>query len=739
MRQLVSVIVGTMAIVILVVVGFTFRQVSQQQAELADDLQIRTALLADSFKEAIRPSYISNNTGPLQSVINKFAGRDRLLGLAIYDNKGRLAAASEGLPSDLIADTEIPQQAMDGDSAVGDFLAADAGKAYIFATPLHRDEKVIGALVVFQKADYISAAANQIWETNLLRLLVQSLLFAVALVLLLRWIVFQPIAKLAESIRAARSGKNIASQEIIKSHTFLSPITAEISKISKSLLKAQTAASEEARLRLEVLDSPWTAERLKEFIKAYLKGRQIYVVSNREPYQHFKVKSQISYIVPAGGMVTALEPVMEACGGIWLAHGGSDADRLVVDKDNKIAVPPDDPKYVLKRIWLTDAEVQGYYDRFSNEALWPLFHMAHIRPIFRKEDWLEYRKVNYKFAQSLLNEIKNVRRPVVLVQDYHLALVPEFIKNSRPDADVGLFWHIPWPSSEAFSICPWRKEILSGMLGAGVIGFHTQQYCNNFMEAVGKEIESCLDLETFAVTHKGHTSHIKPYPISVAFSNEDNGAAQEKSAILENTGIRSKYLGLGVDRMDYTKGILEKLRGVEFFLDTYSSFIGEFTFLQIASPSREGVGKYREFRDEVISEADRINKKFRTSGWQPIVLLNEHHAHDEIEPLYRAANVCIISPLSDGMNLVAKEFVAARSDNAGVLVLSRFTGAVRDLKEAIIINPYSAEQTAKAIHEALIMSPEQQSVRMKKMRASVKNNNVYHWAAEFIKSVANLG
>lgn len=732
-------IAAVVMIVSLVVFGFTLRQVQQERLSLLDDLKRRTAILADSFKESIRPSYLSNSTSTLQNVLDKFVNRGRLLGLAVYDNNGDVFTASAGLPSDLTSEASIPKQVMDIDRAEGDFLTIkNRGKIYIFATPLHQDESVIGALAVFQKTEYIDDAINQIWKTSLMRLLIQVLLFSIAVVLILRWIMFRPILKIVETIRQARAGKMTDDSASMKSHSFFKPVVAEISKMSRNLLLARNAASEEARLRLEKLDSPWTAERLKEFIKFYLKDRDIFVVSNREPYIHKKIKNEIQYMVPASGMVTALEPIMEACGGTWLAHGSGDADKLTVDAHDKIMVPPDEPKYTLRRIWLTEKEVKGHYIGFSNESLWPLCHLAHTRPIFRKEDWTEYRKVNGKFAQALLSEIKDSQRPVILVQDYHFALLPEMIKKTRPDAEVGLFWHIPWPNAENFSICPWRKEILEGMLGADVLGFHTQQYCNNFLETVGKELESLTDLEKFGVTHKGHTAYIKPFPLSVAFTTGDNDASEPKSSLLENLGIKTKYLGLGVDRLDYTKGILERLRGLEFFFDRYPDYKGQFTFLQIAPPSREGVEKYRQFNDEVTEETERINKKLQSGDWQPIVLLKEHHTHEEIYPLYRAADVCLVTSLSDGMNLVAKEFVAARHDEAGVLVLSQFTGAARDLKEAITINPYSAEETAEAIHQALTLSPAEQHRRMKKMHDSVKNYNVYRWAAEFIKAVISL-
>lgn len=739
MKQLFSIIAGVVTVVSLVVLAFTYQQVHGEQVQLTADLRLRTALLADSLKEAIRPSYLKNATSTLQGVLDKFAGRERLLGLAVYDNHGNIFATSAEFPPEVTSRGEIPQQAMDADSVWADFLTSARGKIYAFATPLREDEKVIGALVVIQRADFIDHALAEIWRTNALRLLVQALLFSIAIVLILRWIIFRPILRMAESMRQTRIGRTGPSGDALPSHGFFRPIATEITKMSKSLLLARSVASEEARMRLEKLDSPWTAERLKEFIKAYLSDRKIYVVSNREPYIHTQEKNEIRYVVPASGMITALEPIMEACGGTWLAHGSGNADRMTVDRNDTIAVPPDEPRYTLKRIWLTEQEIQGHYVGFSNEALWPLCHVAHTRPIFRKEDWMEYRKVNGKFAQSLLNTIKGSSRPVILIQDFHFALLPEMIKKSRPDAEVGLFWHIPWPNVENFSICPWRTEILEGMLGADVLGFHTQQYCNNFFDTVAKEIEALTDLERFAISRQGHTTYIKPFPISVAFTNGEGNAPEQKSSILENLALPAKRIGIGVDRMDYTKGILEKFRAVEFFLDLHPTFCGEFTFIQIAPPTREGVEKYRQFSEEVTRESERINKKFERGGWQPIVLLNKHHTHEEIYPLYRAAKVCMVTSLSDGMNLVAKEFVAARRDDAGVLILSQFTGAARDLKGAITINPYSAEQTAEAIYLALTMPLAEQHRRMKKMRAAVKNYNIYRWAAELLKAVSSLG
>jgi len=740
MKQLLSLIAGVVIIVGLMVTGFTLRQIHQERSSAMDDLQRRTSLLSDSLKESVRPYYLDNATNTLQTVLDKFANRERLLGLAVYDNKGNIFASSAGLPQGLVDSRNIPEQAMDADATQDGFSKVRDSTIYVYASPLRQDDKVVGALTVYQKADYIDASVRRIWQTSLIRLFVQALLFSLAIVLLLRLIIFKPLFRLVESARRIRTGQAGHKHALLTGWGFFKPLANEITKMSNSLLQARSAASEEARMRLQKLDSPWTAERLQEFIKAYLKDRSIYVVSNREPYSHNKIKNEITYSMPASGVVTALEAVMEACGGMWMAHGSGDADKETVDENDKVSVPPEEPKYTLKRVWLSEKEQQGYYVGFSNEALWPLCHNAHNRPIFRKEDWQEYRRVNGKFAQSLLTEIKNVQRPIILVQDYHFALLPKIIKDSRPDAQIGLFWHIPWPSAESFSICPWRREIVEGMLGADVVGFHTQQYCNNFLDTARKEIESLVDLEQFSITHDGHTAYIKPFPISVALtSTEKELGANNQLNLLEQIGIKTKYIGLGVDRMDYTKGILERFKGLEFFFETYPVYKEQFTFLQIAPPSRESVEKYREFSLEVTREAERINGKFQHNGWQPIVLLKKHHTHEELYSLYRSAHMCLVTPLHDGMNLVAKEFVAARNDEAGVLVLSQFTGAAKALKEALIINPYSAEQTAEAIHSALTMSSTEQYRRMKKMRDVVKNYNVYRWSAEFIKAVAGLG
>lgn len=735
MRQILAITGGAILVFSLMVGGFALNQANQEEIELSSRMQSRTQVLAESLAESIGPSYEANATSTLNALINRFVSNERLVGLAVFDNTGNEIAQSENLPQETIVPSEI-ETVMDSNEADGTFVRSGGFNLYAFTIPLHDDERVIGAVTVVQNATYIDEGVRQVWINNASRLLMQIILFALTIFLLLRFVIFKPLTRMTESIRSLRAGADPDAE--VRSSGFWEPLSSEIWKMTTSLKQARSAASEEARMRLEKLDTPWTAERLKEFMKAYLKDRPLYIVSNREPYVHNKTKSGVTFSVPAGGVISALEPVMEACGGLWIAHGSGSADKETADANGKISVPPEEPKYTLKRVWLSEEEVRGHYTGFSNEALWPLCHMAHVRPLFRLSDWEQYKRVNGIFAQSILSEIKNTKEPIVLIQDYHFALLPAMIKKARPDAQIALFWHIPWPSAEAFSICPWRNEILEGMLGADVIGFHTQQYCSNFIGTVGKEIESRIDYDHYSVTHSGRISYIKPFPISIAFTN---GLQKQKpkADAFARFNIKTPRIGLGVDRLDYTKGILERFKGIEFLLDNHPEYREQFVFLQIASPSRESVAKYREYGDQVAAEAARINKKFGTREWQPIRFEKRHLSHEELRHLYRGADLCLITSLHDGMNLVAKEYIAARDDEAGVLILSQFTGAARDLKGALIVNPYSAEETSEAIHVALRMPREDQRARMQSMRNSIKNYNVYRWAAEFIKTVASLG
>ncbi|MBU1000288.1 trehalose-6-phosphate synthase [Patescibacteria group bacterium] len=740
MKQIFAAVFVIIIIISLIVAAFTLTQVQQEDQGLKKGLEQRSILLAESLKETVQPNFINKSDQQLQNLVDKFEDKQRLAGMAIYDNKGGTIATSSSLITQVLKTKKIAEDAMDADTANGDFVELNNGKMYLLAIPLHDEKSVVGALMIAQDAGYIDTRLNEIWRSNLLGLFIQASLISITILFIIRWLIIEPMRNLVKFLKSTRAEDLEENSPSLLTNFFFRPLVKEISSIRRKLIKARFAATEEAKLGLEKLNSTWTEQRLKVFIKDVLKDRTIFMVSNREPYIHTKKGRNINYYIPASGMVTAIEPIMEACGGMWIAQGSGDADKLTVDEEDKLRVPPDEPKYTLKRVWLSEKEKAGYYYGFSNEGLWPLCHIAYTRPTFRKEDWEEYKNVNGKFAQNILNEIKDYERPIVLIQDFQLALVPKMIKNSRPDASVGIFWHIPWPNSESFSVCPWKKEIIDGMLGADLVGFQTQQHCNNFIETVSREIESLLDFEQLTITRNGHTSCIKPFPISIAFPNRFKNKDDKFNSMkfLKSLNIKTKYIGVGVDRLDYTKGILERLKAIEIFLKRYPAYVGNFTFIQIAAPSRSKIKEYQRFTEAVEKEVERVNNLFRKNGWKPIILFKRHHTQEEISRFYKLANVCLVTSLHDGMNLVAKEFVAARNDEKGVLILSQFTGSSRELKDALIINPYNGEQTADAIKVALELSPLEQTKRMKKLREVIKNYNVYRWSAEILKTITNL-
>jgi trehalose 6-phosphate synthase len=495
----------------------------------------------------------------------------------------------------------------------------------------------------------------------------------------------------------------------------------------------------EYRLRDEE-QSAWTPDTLREILNKELRGHDVIVVSNREPYIHDRVGDEIVIRQPASGLVTALEPIMRACSGTWIAHGSGSADRDVVDSHDRVDAPVEAPGYKLRRLWLEPEEEQGYYYGFSNEGLWPLCHIAHVRPTFNSDDWAQYERVNQKFADAVVEEARSPD-PIVLVQDYHLALVPRMIREQLPNATVITFWHIPWPNPEAFAICPWRERLLDGLLGSSILGFHTQVHCNNFVDTVDRQLEARVDRDTFTVSYGGARTMVRRYPISVQWPPASallERPVEECQAVIRATlQLPSDHkVGVGVDRLDYTKGIEERFRAVERLLELHPEWIGQFSFVQIAAPTRSSIEQYHSYETRVRALAERINARFASDGPPPIVLLVQHHDAAAVYTYYRGADLCFVSSLHDGMNLVAKEFVASRNDDDGVLILSQFTGAARELPEALVVNPYDADECATALHVALTMPLRARRARMQLMRGLVHEFNVYRWAGRMLLDAA---
>jgi alpha,alpha-trehalose-phosphate synthase [UDP-forming] len=483
-------------------------------------------------------------------------------------------------------------------------------------------------------------------------------------------------------------------------------------------------------------------KHFQRVIKEKLKDYQLFIISNREPYIHNWKEDQIECIRPASGLTIALDPMMRACGGVWIAHGSGTADHETVDDNQKVRVPPEDPQYELKRVWLSKEEEEGYYYGFANEALWPLCHIAYTRPVFRASDWEFYKKVNHLFAEKVLEETGS-DRPFVFIQDYHLALLPRIIKEKRPDALTVQFWHIPWPNPEAFRICPWKKELLEGLLGNNLLGFHIRYHCNNFIDTVDRELEARPDRERSAIVYKEKTTYIRHFPISIDF-NAIAETATKKDVVEEEKRLKTKYrlwgniIGVGVDRLDYTKGIPEKFRAIDLFLDQNPEYKKRFVYIQLGAPSREHIPSYKQINDEIDEMVERINWKHRTEHWSPILFLREHIPFLSMLAFYKMSNFCIVSSLHDGMNLVAKEYIAAKNDSDGILILSRFTGAARELNEALLVNPYAADEFAQTIKGAIEIPPEELSRRMRKLREIVRERNIYRWADQILTKAIQI-
>ena len=472
---------------------------------------------------------------------------------------------------------------------------------------------------------------------------------------------------------------------------------------------------------------------------ALTSARQIIVLSNREPYQHRRdAEGRLHAVRCSSGVVNAVEPLLMQDGGVWVAAGEGDADRAAAINADGVEVPAGRPRYRLRRVWLTPEDMQGYYYGFSNSALWPLCHRTSVTPAFYAQDFGIYELVNRRFSEAVAEESRE-KAPVVLVQDYHFALAPAMIRRQLPLSRIATFWHIPWPQQHVFRRCPWSQAIVEGLLGSTVIGFQTPLDRDNFLRCA--ECLTKVDVDAETVSWKGRRVQLGVYPASVDWPGDFARCAPPIAKC--RTDVRRQLrvpqdvvLGVGVDRLDYTKGIEEKFLGVERLLECRPDLRHRFVFVQIAQPSREALPAYRQTRERVAAAAARINQRFG-GGVPPIVLLAEAHDQTSVSRFMRAADFCYVGSLHDGMNLVSKEFVAARDDEQGVLVLSAFAGASYELRDALIVNPYDVEQVARSLALAVDMPPLQQRYRMRRLRRVVMAADAQSWAARILADVNN--
>ena len=686
------------------------------------DLDIRATLVASSLQDALYESLgASTDPARISAKLNDFIRDERLFGLAVCDPSGKRIAVSTGFPNDIACDrVEDPDRSQ--------VREPPQGMLHVATRDLVHEGQAFANLVVIHDMSFAQRRSD---ATK------RYLFYLMAAIAAIVSLITVAIAEISwrdwmRGVRALLKHRGAPSDGPVSQRPELAPVARDLQTLIRDL-EGERLLRDEAQIN-------WSPESLRGILKDDLQGEEVLILSNREPYIHQKRNGKIIVKRPASGLVTALEPVMRACSGTWIAHGSGDADRDTVDRHDHVKVPPDKPAYELRRIWLTPEMERGYYYGFANSGLWPLCHIAHVRPTFRSEDYECYEHVNGMFADAVLAEAKR-RDPIVLVQDYHFALVPRLLRERLPEATVITFWHIPWPNPETFGICPWRKELLEGLLGSSILGFHTQFHCNNFLDCVDRYLEARVDRETFTVTLRGKTTAVRRYPISIDWPLQSPAMAEPiaacRKAVRQINGLADDVLlGVGVDRLDYTKGIIERIQAVERLLELKPEWIRRFTFVQIAAPSRTDIAEYKRFEEDVKALVERVNTRFAHVDWKPIVLLIEHHEPDQVYEYYRGSQVAVVSSLHDGMNLVAKEFIAARDDERGVLILSQFTGASRELPEALIVNPYDIDQCALALHTALTMPDAEQRARMRSMRGLVQEFNVYRWAGRMLLDAA---
>ncbi|MBP9838282.1 MAG: trehalose-6-phosphate synthase [Proteobacteria bacterium] len=687
------------------------------------DLNLRAELAVHGAKNMLIANWETRDLVQLQQHLSELTHDVRIMSAAACDKKEMLVKTLDFPIQILCENFEQEQEDSFKKNKNNQIVLLPGGFVHISIVSLENQGKVLGSIILVHDFDYVIRREGQTQNFLLIIFSVVAILSAVVTIIAVKL--------------AWKDWSNVLKQAI-RDDSILKPEFQPMLKDVRQLIERVISERE-----IEHEEGVWNPERLKKTLRFYLEGDKVLVLANREPYIHEKNDDgSIQVRHPASGLVTALEPVLRACSGVWIAHGSGSADREVCDSQDRVRVPPDNPSYLIKRVWLTEEEEKGYYYGFANEGLWPLCHLAHNRPIFRSEDWKQYQMVNQKFVDAACAEATS-DDPIILVQDYHLALAPKLIRDKLPRATVITFWHIPWPTAEHFGICPWRNAILEGMLGSSIMGFHTQADCNNFIDSVERFLEARTDREDKAIIQQGLSTLVRPYPISlewpVSWLKDLPSAEQCRKEIISELKINPNVMiGIGVDRLDYTKGVEERILTVEYLLEKNPVWQGKFSFIQLAAPSRTLIDRYRQLNDTVELLCERINTKFGTENYQPIYLLRAHHEPAQVFKFYRAADVCYVSSLHDGMNLVAKEFVASRDDEQGVLILSQFTGASRELTEALIVNPYDLDQAGSALEVALNMSKEEQRTRMRSMRKLLSEFNIYRWAGRMIVDAAKL-
>ena len=626
MKRVLLFILPILIIISVVFTLFGVVQARYTQDKLMDDLRRKARTIDESMEIAVRGILINNDLKSANRLVESFQKRERLQGSVLYNSQGNIIAITERISDWKEKEKPYIKDILEKKSARGSVETFNEYSVYSYIMPVLDDEgNVLGLVEVIYDTSYLFNILSEMWRRISTTLIILILLIGLTAFLIQRQIFILPVRRLTNWFSHFQRGE-IDKLKPFEEKGEFGKLISEVEQVALGLRVARKVVTEEAHTRVQK-EEVWTQGKLRDLIHAKLGENAFFVVSNRQPFMHIldKVSNKVRCVRPASGVVTAIDPILRACGGTWVAHGSGDADKKMVNSKDKLGVPPEDIRYILKRVWLNKEEEEGYYYGFSNEGLWPLCHVTHTRPIFRENDWQMYKKVNYKFTESLLSELP-AKSPFIFLQDYHFTLVAKMIKEKRPDATIALFWHIPWPNPEVFSICPYQQEILEGMLACDLIGFQVQNHCNNFLDTANRLIECRVDTEKFSVVRADKETLVRSFPISIdgyfnSNIDKDNKALKE---IKNEYGLEGKIIGVGVDRIDYTKGLAERVLAIDRFLEKYPEYKGKFVFIQLAAPSRTHIKRYHELTGELDELVEKKNWKHSEGNWKPIVYLKRH-------------------------------------------------------------------------------------------------------------------
>ena len=734
MRTTLRIVAPLIVSVAVVSLLFATYQVRTQKRILRNDLSRRADILAESLQTSVEPLFDREAPGKgLQRLVDRFGKREQLKGVAVYDANGVALAMTSALGSGFQLRPAAAAHAAERNSGYGEFIKVTDNPVHVYAVPLHRNGQLVGTLALVHDTSYIDKQVAHTMRDSMVNALIQTLFITGLALILVRWAFTDPLKRTAKWLRTLRTGQLHGSPPLPEGEVF-DQIHNEVTRLARDLNAARATAEEEARLR-ESHASLWTAERLRVSLSNKLHNKPLFVIANREPYMHVYNNGVVQAIVPASGLVTALEPVLVATDGTWIANGSGNADRETVDAHDRLRVPPEQPRYTLRRVWLSAEEEKGYYEGFANSALWPALHSRSDLIHVSHDDYQSYCEVNAFMARALLR----FRKPetVFWVQDYHFLALGAELRDLGIRHPIGFFLHTPWPGRGIIACVPHHRQLVEAMLAYDLIGFQTDDDRDNFLGYLRSDLG--LQVEGGVVTSRYGKTRCAVFPIGIdpeKFATHAARAASHPDVSRLRRSLNGEKLAIGVDRVDYSKGLVNRIEAFDQMLTLQPALKRTVSLLQIATLSRGTIEAYGNLQSELARLVGEVNGRHGEVDWTPIRYLNKGFSQTVLAGLYRAAQVGIVTPLHDGMNLVAKEYVAAQNpSDPGVLVLSKFAGAANELDAALLVNPHDIHSMAGSIATAFSMPLVERQMRWEAMMTKLRAGTIQQWFADFLEAL----